>query len=354
MDLIKLGFDPWLKDQANKICTSEQCVARVTAVDRDRYIIRNEHREVPAKLTGKLMYTADSAIDLPCIGDWVCVEYHDTESFATIHNTLARKSFLRRKSAGRDIDFQMIAANIDVALIVQACHFDFNIRRLERYMVMVNEGHIEPLVILTKIDLVSPAELEQLLSKIHRAGISAKIIALSNITGDGISQIREIMDPGKTFCLIGSSGVGKTTLINQLIGRAALETKTVSGTGEGRHTTVRRQLIILEKGAMLIDTPGMRELGILAADGGIDDSFADIQELSQRCRFANCSHTNEPGCAILKALEVGDLDQGHYSNYLKLKKESEFYDMSYADKRKKDKAFGKLIHSVIKHKDKNK
>jgi len=354
MNLSQLGFNPCMKDQANEVCTAEQSVARVTAVDRDRYMVRNELKEIPAKLTGKLMYTAESPIDLPCIGDWVCVQYHDTESFATIHSTLTRDSFLRRKSAGKDIDFQMIAANIDVALIVQACHFDFNIRRLERYLVMVNEGHIEPLVILTKIDLVSPDELEQLIRNIRRAGINSKIIALSNVTGDGISQIREIMTSGKTYCLIGSSGVGKTTLINQLTGSATLETKTVSGTGEGRHTTVRRQLIILEQGAMLIDTPGMRELGILAAESGIDNSFSDIQSLSQSCRFADCSHTNEPGCAILKALENGDLDQEHYSSYLKLKKESEFYEMSYAEKRKKDKAFGKFVHSAIKHKEKNK
>jgi len=352
MELIGLGLDRWFKDQASELCSPEQRIARVTAVDRGRYVVRNEHREVPAKVTGRFLYSSESTIDLPCVGDWVCVQYHDSENFASIHRILPRKSLLRRKSAGKDIEFQMIAANIDVALIVQACHFDFNVRRLERYLVMVNESHIEPLLILTKIDLVSPDELEQLVTKIRRAGISARIIALSNITGAGIDQIREVMISGKTYCFLGSSGVGKTTLINQLIGHSALETRTVSGTGEGRHTTARRQLIVLEQGAMLIDTPGMRELGILGAGEGIDDSFADIRELSLSCRFTNCSHTNEPGCAVLMELESGKLNQEHYRNYLKLKKESEFHEMSYTEKRKKDKAFGRFVQSVKKHKDK--
>jgi ribosome biogenesis GTPase len=350
MDLPELGLSSELKESALKLCSPHLHLARVTAVDRSRYIVRGERGEVNAELTGKFAYAAASPVDMPCVGDWVCVQYHDAESHASIHDLVPRKSFLRRKSPGKNIDYQMIAANIDAAFIVQSCHFDFNVRRLERYLVMVNEGQIEPVLLLTKTDLVSEAELERMISDIRAAGITARIVALSNVTGEGVAQVREAMTPGKTYCLLGSSGVGKTTLINQLLGHDVLETGAVSGTGEGRHTTTRRHLVVLDNGALLIDMPGMRELGVMSASEGLGDSFADIGELAARCRFADCSHTNEPGCAIRKAIERGELDAEHYRSYLKLKAESEFNEMSYLDKRKKDKAFGKMVRSVLKDK----
>jgi ribosome biogenesis GTPase len=348
MELSELCLDSELQQQAGKLCEPGQRLARVTAVDRGRYVVRNEAGEVPAELTGKFLHLAASSVDMPCVGDWVCVQYHDEESHASIHDLVLRRSFLRRKSPGKNIDFQMIAANIDVAFIAQSCHFDFNVRRLERYLVMVNEGQIEPVVLLTKTDLVSEAELERMIGDIRAAGITARIIALSNVTGEGVAQVREVMEAGRTYCLLGSSGVGKTTLINQLLGHDILETGAVSGTGEGRHTTTRRHLVVLENGALLIDMPGMRELGMLSTGEGLNDSFADIRELATRCRFSDCSHTNEPGCAIRKAIESGELDAAHYQSYLKLKAESEFNEMSYLDKRKKDKAFGKMVKSVLK------
>lgn len=346
MELTDLGLNQGLAGQA--ACASGQHLARVTAVDRGRYVVRNEQGEAPAELTGKFLHTAASSVDMPCVGDWVCVQYHDAESHASIHDVMPRKSYLRRKSPGRNIDFQMIAANIDVAFIVQSCHFDFNVRRLERYMVMVNEGQIEPVLLLTKTDLVSAAELERMVGNIRAAGITARIITLSNVTGEGVEQVKEAMAPGKTYCLLGSSGVGKTTLINQLLGEDALETGVVSSTGEGRHITTRRHLVVLENGALLIDMPGMRELGIISAGEGLDDSFADIAALASQCRFADCSHTNEPGCAIRQAIENGELNPEHYQSYLKLKAESDFNEMSYQEKRKKDKAFGKMVKSVLK------
>ena len=334
MELRELGLDRWFTDQASELCNPEMSIARVTVVDRGWYIIRNEDGEVSARATGKFLHTTDSTRDMPCVGDWVCVRY-DSDNAASIHTVLPRRSLLRRKSAGKDIEVQMIAANIDVAFIVQACQYDFNVPRLQRYLVMATDGHVEPVLVLTKTDLVSADQLAQLILEIRQEGIKARIITLSNVTGDGLDQVHELMALGKTYCLLGSSGVGKSTLINQLTGQDTLKTGKVGNTGEGRHTTVRRQLIVLEQGSMIIDTPGMREIGIFAASEGMDDNFDDIEELSLSCRFGNCNHSNEPGCAVLQAIKSGELQQERYGNYVKLKKESEFNETSYTAKRKK-------------------
>lgn len=334
MELIELGMNNWFTDNIDGLCGSDQQIARVTAVDRGQCIIRNEHGEVPAKATNKFMCSTKSTKDMPCVGDWVCVDYNDTEKSAIIHTILPRKSLLRRKSAGKSSTYQMIAANIDKVFIVQSCHKDFNVSRLERYLVMANEGQVEPLLILSKTDLISAVQLDHLITTIRAVGITTRVIPISNLTGAGLDQVRENMVFGKTYCLVGSSGVGKSTLINQLIGHDTLATGTVSTSGEGRHITVRRQLIVLEKGGMIIDTPGMREVGILMANKEMDDNFDDIQILSPNCRFTNCSHINEPGCAVLKAIQSGVLQQKHYQNYLKLKTES-----AYNDKRKKGKKY---------------
>jgi ribosome biogenesis GTPase len=206
-------------------------------------------------------------------------------------------------------------------------------------------------VLLTKTDLVTPDALEQLVGRIRARGVNAQIVCLSNVTGSGVDRVRELLAPGRTYCLLGSSGVGKTTLINGLIGGGALDTRAVSHTGEGRHTTTRRQLIVLERGGLLIDTPGMRELGVLGAQEGIGEAFADINALAQGCRYADCRHASEPGCEVRAAIERHELSEEHLRNFLKLQKEADFNERSYVDRRKKDRAFGRFLHTYKKRKD---
>ncbi len=348
MKLSDMGFDPWFDSHVSELHEAHRNIARVSAVDRGAYLIRNLTGEVPAELAGKFSFQVESPNDLPCVGDWATVQYHNNDTEAIIHEVLPRKTFLRRKSAGEKVVLQMIAANIDVAFIVQSCHFDFNVRRLERYLVMAADGGVEPLVVLTKTDLITPEELEQQLAALNSNAIPARVLALSNITGSGFDEFRQVLVPGRTYCLLGSSGVGKTTLLNRLIGAETFDTKAVSGTGEGIHTTTRRQLIVLSQGSMLIDTPGMRELGLLGVSEGINQGFDDIVQLSQNCRYPNCGHKQEPGCAVRAAVASGIVTEDRYASYLKLKNESEYHELSYLDKRKKDKAFGRFIKSVKK------
>ncbi len=348
MKLQDLGFDPWFEPYISELQQAGRGIARISAVDRGSYRIRNEAAEVSAELAGRLSYQAESPADLPCVGDWVTVQYYNDDTEAIIHGVFPRKTFLRRKTAGQNVEFQMIAANIDTAFIVQSCHFDFNPRRMDRYLVMAADGKVEPIVILTKTDLISREELEQKLAITRSTAMTASVIALSSLSGDGFDEFKGMLAPGKTYCLLGSSGVGKTTLINRLIGQDAFDTKAVSATGEGTHTTSRRQLIVLGQGAMLVDTPGMRELGLLGAGDGVDQGFEDILLLSQNCRYTNCSHEHASGCAVQAAVKSGELNEDRYASYMKLKKESDFHEMSYLDKRKKDKAFGRFIKSVKK------
>ncbi len=348
MDLQALGYNDWFASRAASLLQEGHSVARVMTVDRGAFQICGESHETVAELSGKFRFDAKSDPDMPCVGDWVCVE-HESPTLAIIHAILPRKTILRRKSPGKAVKFQLMATNLDTAFIVQSCYYDFNIRRLDRYLAALSEDDVEPIVVLSKTDLVSAEELTVMITQIRDAGITAQIVPISNTTGEGLDTLGSFLVPGKTFCLLGSSGVGKTTLVNRFSGRDALETQPVKDSGEGVHTTSRRQMLILENGAILIDTPGVREFGLLGASDGVEVSFSDIQELSLTCRFSNCTHVQEPGCAVLAAIETGDLAEDRHHSYQKLAKETEHNDRSAVEKRRKDKNLGRLIKSVKKN-----
>ena len=226
--LERIGYNHWFQTNidAKKLATHE--LARVISVRKDSYMITKGDGDVFAELSGKLSYSANSTADLPTTGDWVYVDFYDDDSHAIIHEVLTRKTLLKRKSSGKSIDFQLIAANIDTAFIVQSVDFNFNLRRLERYLVMINENNITPVILLSKSDLISEDELQQILDSIIEIAPQTQLLAFSNQSGFNIQTIKDLLLSGFTYCLLGSSGVGKTTLLNSIIGSARFETKTVS------------------------------------------------------------------------------------------------------------------------------
>lgn len=350
-DLKSLGYSEWFKSRVDDEMISTHGVARVVSVHKDSYTVTKGGDEIFAELSGNLLYRTESPSDLPTTGDWVYADFFDDDTHAIIYGVFPRKTLLKRKTAGKVVDIQLIAANIDVAFIIQSLNENFSLRRLERYLVMVRENGIEPVILLSKCDLMPREEIKEIKKKVLSIAPHIILKEFSNLTQDNVDSIIGLLKSESTYCLLGSSGVGKTTLLNRIIGNEKFETQSVSKIqSKGRHTTTSRQLVRLERGAMIIDTPGMRELGSLSVDDGLDETFSEILELSQSCKFSNCSHTNEKGCAILAAIKAGDLPEQRFKNYLKMKKESEYNQMSYMEKRKKDKSFGKFIKTTMKNK----
>jgi len=350
MKLEELGFNSHFKDQLSSYPGKNLQPARISAVHRNSYLVHNGISEIFAELAGKFFYQNDSPLSLPAVGDWVMISVFDDNNLAIVHDILPRQSLIKRKDPGKKLDYQLIAANIDFALIMQDLSTDFNLNRLERYLVMVGESGVQPLILFSKSDLVSTAEMDRIVAGIDRLNNQYPWFIFSSLTGTGLEEIKGNLKPGYSYCLLGSSGVGKTTLLNILLGEERFDIREVRSTdGKGRHTTTQRQLILLANGSLLIDTPGMRELGNISAEQGIGKTFDEILSLADQCRFSDCTHTSEQGCAILEAIENGLIDQNRYENFIKISKEAAFYQMSYQDKRRKDKAFGRMVKQVMKN-----
>jgi ribosome biogenesis GTPase len=325
-----------------------QIPGRVVQMHRDRYVVQTSEGEYEAEITGNMRFTASGMEDFPVVGDWVVLTPYE-EGFAIIHQILPRKSLLKRTAVGREGEVQVIAANIDTAFLVQSVDHNFNLNRLERYLTLVYESGIHPVVIITKTDLADVSRLKEIEESLSARLPEIQALYLSNVSGEGIENIKKLMEEGKTYCLLGSSGVGKSTLVNRLSGRELMETGHISGsTGKGRHVTSHRELFVLDNGALLIDNPGMREVGITNAAGGIEKTFDRIHELSSQCRYPDCTHISETGCAVILAVEGGEIEEAVYENYLKMEKERVHFEASAYEKRKKDKAFGKIMKNYKK------
>jgi ribosome biogenesis GTPase len=340
----------WLKEND----LSEFSLGRIIQEHRERYILSTGDKELEAEITGNLRFSALSRADFPAVGDWVTISVYDSD-FAIIHNILPRKSILERQSVGQYGEKQIISTNIDVAFIIQSIDNNFSINRLERYLSICYSADIEPVLVISKIDLSTENIINDSIKKLKTREKEIKYILLSNVTGQGLDQILDSIQKAKTYCVIGSSGVGKSTLINNLLKKDILKTGHIStSTNKGRHITDHRELFILENGGIIIDTPGMRELGITDNIEGIKTTFQEIFSLSLKCKFPDCQHINEKGCAVVEALNKGTIDIDSLDNFKKLQKEQQRFQATVAEKHKKDREFGKMIKNYKKDMKKNK
>ena len=324
-NLLELGLNEGYIKEAS-IYNENYYLGRVSVQYKDIYRVVTEEGEVLARVSGKLSYSSNSTLDYPVVGDWVLLDRTDNKNGdAIIHKVLTRKSCFSRKIAGTRYDTQVVAANIDYIFICMALNNDFNINRLERYIAVAWDSMATPVVVLTKSDLCE--DIDERLSEVKEAAIGIDILVTSSLNGNGYEKVKEYIKSGTTIAFIGSSGVGKSTLINKLLNKEVLKTNSISENDKGRHTTTHRELFLLEDGGVIIDTPGMRELGLISAD--VDKSFSNIEELEKQCKFSDCTHKNEPKCAVREAIENGELDLDRLERYKKLKKE-EAYNLSKA------------------------
>jgi ribosome biogenesis GTPase / thiamine phosphate phosphatase len=311
LNLNELGWDDGF---AAAFEPYDNCIpARVSAQHRGAYDVLTEHGEVRVQLTGRLRHEADSGADLPAVGDWVALRDE------TIQAVLPRRSAFARKVAWSQTEAQVLAANLDTIFVVSGLDGDLNLRRLERYLTLAWESGATPALVFTKADLCADRAGAMLAVEQVALGVPAHVI--SNVTGEGLDELAPYLGPAKTVALLGSSGVGKSSLANRLLGEELQATKAIAEDGRGRHTTSSRHLFRLPGGALLVDTPGLREVQLWEADEGIQDAFADVDELAAACRFNDCAHLREPGCAVQAAIEEGTLPRERLESYRALQRE---------------------------------
>ena len=326
---------------------------RIILEHKERYVIKTPTNEFDAELIGNLRFTAESRYDFPAVGDWVAFSEYD-DGKALIHAIYPRFSIIERQAVGKSGQIQIIATNIDYGLIVQAVDRDFNLNRLERYLTICNASKVEPIIVLSKVDLISKSDLDTIISQINQRIKNILILPVSNQT-TGYKNLEAHIKKGKTYCLLGSSGVGKSTLLNNLSGIETMKTGEISSSvNKGKHITSHRELIVLNNGGILIDNPGMREVGIADTNTGLEMTFDTILEYGQHCKFNNCSHVHENGCAILEAVENGEIDEDSYDNFKKMEKEKLYFESDSKELKKKDKNLGKLIKNAVKQRKNNK
>jgi ribosome biogenesis GTPase / thiamine phosphate phosphatase len=324
--------------------------ARVVRQQRKFWRVAGDFGECWAEASGKVRLAANEGADWPAVGDWVAVEVHGRETAAVIQRVLPRRSKFVRKSPGKKMEEQVIAANVDVALLVSALDGDFNPRRVERYLAQCWESGARPVVVLNKADACEEARGKA--AEMARVAMGTAVCVVSARTGEGFAELKELLKPGHTLALLGSSGVGKSTIVNRLLGQAVQEVQPVrESDSRGRHTTTTRELFVLPGGALLMDTPGLREMQLWDAEHGVAQTFADIDALAEKCRFNDCRHEGEPGCAVGAALDAGTLDRGRVESRRKLLREQEFLRRKMDPQaRQEQKEQWKRIHRAARQK----